>query len=100
MRLGDVVVAPGVKRALSIAMATYLGSDTVSGSPAWTVATGMTIQGTPSFAANVATAIVIPTQEGADYLATCSVVLASGATEDFTILVKCRTGDEDPRLTR
>ena len=98
MRLGSVVVAPGVKRALSINVATYLGSDTVSGSPVWTVANGMTIQGTPTFSANVATAIVIPTEEGCDYIATCSVVLASTATEDFTILVKCRTGNEDPRL--
>jgi hypothetical protein len=102
MRLGDVVKAPGVDRAISINLATYLGADTVSGSPAWSVATGLEVVGTPSIAANVATAIIggDSDQDGSDYLVTCHVELASGADEDFTVLVKVRSGDEDPRLTR
>lgn len=100
MRLGDVVKDPDVARGLSINWAIYLGADTISGSPVWSAPTGLAIVGTPSFAANVATAIVSGGQEGCDYLVVCRVTLNSGATEDGTIEVRVRTGDEDPRLTR
>lgn len=100
MRVGEIVIAAGVKRAVSINMLDYLEDDVVSGSPSWDAANGMTIEGSPTFADNVATAIVKPTQTGCDYVATCSVELEGGGTEDFTILVRCRDTDEDPRLTR
>ena len=100
MRLGEIVKDPDTSRAVAIDWSTYLGADTVSGSPSWAAPTGLAIVGTPSFAANVATAIVSGGQEGCDYMQVCTVTLASGATEDGTVVVKVRTGDEDPRLTR
>ena len=100
MRLGTVVKDPDIKRAVAINWATYIGSDTISGSPVWTAPTGLTIEGTPTIAINVATAIVSGGQEGCDYALSCRVTLSSGATEDGTIIVQVRSGDADPRLTR
>jgi hypothetical protein len=99
MRLGEVVVAPGVKRALSIDWDDYyLGADTISGAPTWSAGTGITLSGA-AFSSNVATVYAIPSQEGCDYNVVCSITLASGATEEGLIVVKCRTGDADARLT-
>lgn len=100
MRLGEIVKDPGIKRAVAIDWSTYIGADTISGTPAWTAATGLTIEGTPTIAANVCTAIVSGGLEGCDYLLTCRITLSSGATEDGTVVIKVRTGEADPRLTR
>lgn len=100
MYLGTALKDPDISRAIAIDMDTYLGSDTVSGSPAWSVATGLAVSGTPTFSANLATAIITGGQEGCDYLVTCRATLSSGATEDFTVRVQVRTGEADPRLTR
>lgn len=99
MRLGTLVVAPGVKRAVSIDVSDYIDPDTVSGSPTWAGATGLTVSG-PTFALNVATAYAIPSQEGCDYNLVCSILLSTGATEHFLVVIQCRTGEADPRLTR
>jgi hypothetical protein len=101
VRLGDVVVAPGVQRAVAIDWTDYIGDDDeISGSPSWSAATGLEIEGTPTFSDPVATVIVTPSQEGCDYNLVCAITLASGATEEGLVVVKCRTGEEDPRLTR
>lgn len=100
MRLGEIIKDPDIIRAVAIDWTTYIGTDTISGSPAWSVANGLAIEGTPTLVANVATAKISGGQEGADYLVTCRVTLSSGATEDGTIVVRVRTGDKDPRLTR
>lgn len=99
MRLGTVLKDPGINRAVDIDWDTYIGEDTITGA-AWTAATGLTVEGTPTLADNIATAIVSGGQEGCDYLLTCRITLASGATEDGTVVVQVRTGDADPRLTR
>lgn len=99
MRLGEIVKDPDTTRAVAINWTTYMGTDTVSGC-AWTAPTGLTIVGTPTLVASVATALVSGGQEGCDYNLTCRATLSSGATEDGTVVVKVRTGDADPRLTR
>jgi hypothetical protein len=100
MLLGEVIKDPDIIRAIAIDWATYIPPDTISGSPAWSVANGLAIEGTPTFVSNVATAKISGGQEGADYLVTCRVTLSSGATEDGTVMVRVRTGEKESRLTR
>src|SRR5262245_54859572 len=90
---------PDVARALEIDIATYRGNATVSGTPVWTVANGLTLTGS-SFADDVAIGIVAGGQEGARYLVTCHVDFVSGPSEDFTIELRVQTGRGDPRLWR
>lgn len=97
--LGKLAVAPGAKRAVSIDLDDYIGSDTVSGTPSWAGATGLTVSGA-AIAANVASCYVIAAQTGVDYNLECVVTLASTATERFLIILQCRTGATDPRLER
>lgn len=99
MRLASLLKDPDVSKAAAIDWTTYIGSDTIN-SASWTAPTGLAIVGSPSLAANVATAIVSGGQEGCDYALTCRITMASGATEDGTVLVQVRSGEADPRLTR
>jgi len=100
VRLGTLVVAPGVKRAVSIDLTTYIAPDSISGTPSWAGATGLTVSGAALGTGDVASCYVIPSQEGVDYNLVCTVTLNSTATEEFLIVIQCRTGEEDPRLTR
>lgn len=97
--LGKLAVAPGAKRAISIDLADYIGSDTVSGTPSWSGATGLTVSGA-AIATNVASCYVIAAQPGCDYNLECTATLSSTATEKFMIVIQCRTGATDPRLER
>lgn len=100
MLTGTLSKAPAVKRAVQVDWSSYLSTtgDAISGSPTWIVPSGITVEGTPSFASNVATAIVSGGEEGENYLITCRVNLASGASEDGNVLLKVRTLQDDPRL--
>lgn len=99
MLVGTIEKDPDVKTPVKVDWTNYIVGDSISGTPSWSVANGLTIEGTPAFASNVATAIISGGQEGLDYLATCHVDLASGASEDATVIIKVRTRETDPRLT-
>jgi len=101
MFLGEFLKDPHTSRAVDVDWNTYVPlTDSISGAPVWTVASGLTIDGTPTIVAGVATARVGGGQEGVDGLVTCRINLASGATEEVSILCRVRTGEKEPRLSR
>ena len=99
MNVGEILKDPDAEIGISVDWTQYIGSDTVVGSPTWSLANGLTAAST-TFSSNISTVRVSGGQEGCDYLATCRATLASGVIEEATILVRVRTGAKDPRLAQ
>lgn len=96
--MDTVVKDPDDIRTVSVDWTAFIGAAAIS-TTAWSVANGLTL-GTTGSSGNVRSALVSGGQEGCDYLVTCRVTLNTAEVKDETVLVKVRTGDEDPRLTR
>ena len=98
MALATIVVDPDDKRTVSVDWTDFIGAALIS-STAWSAANGVTL-GTPATSGKVRSVPVYGFREGCDYLVTCQVTLDTGEIKDQTVLLKCRTLGEDPRLVR
>jgi len=98
MSLVTIVVDPDDKRTISVDWTDFIGAASIS-STAWSAANGVTL-GTPATSGNLRSVPVSGFKEGCDYLVSCQVTLNTGEIKDQTVLLKCRTLGEDPRLVR
>jgi len=67
----------------------FLGSDTIAGTPTWTVPSGIT-KDSQSNTTTVATAIFSGGTHGNDYDVACKIVTAGGSTFERTIRIQVR----------
>lgn len=67
----------------------FLGSDTITGTPTWTVPAGIT-KDSQSNTTTTATAVLSGGTHGSDYDVACKIVTAGGSTYERTIRVQVR----------
>lgn len=67
----------------------FLGSDTITGTPTWTVPAGIT-KDSQSNTTTVATAVFSGGTHGTDYDVACKIVTLGGSTYERTIRVQVR----------
>jgi len=69
--------------------ATWLGADTITGTPTWTVPTGLT-KDTQSNTTTTATAWLSGGSVGLDYVVECKITTTGGRTDERSFTVKVR----------
>lgn len=69
--------------------ATWLGADTISGTPVWTVPAGLT-KDSQSNTTTTATAVISGGTAGTDYAVGCKIATAGGRTDERTLIIRCR----------
>lgn len=69
--------------------ATWLGVDTISGTPTWTVPTGLT-KDSQTNTTTTATAWLSGGSVGQDYVVECKIATAAGRTDERSFVVKVR----------
>jgi len=67
----------------------WLGTDTITGAPVWTVPTGIT-KDSQSNTTTAATAWLSGGTHGADYDVACKITTAGGRTDERTIRIQVR----------
>lgn len=68
---------------------TWLGADTISGTPTWNVPTGLT-KDSQSNTTTAATAWLSGGTAGVDYMVECKIVTAGGRTDERSIEIRVR----------
>jgi hypothetical protein len=67
----------------------WLGSDTITGTPTWTLQGGITLS-SQSNTTTAATAWIAGGTHGTDYLASCRITTTGGRTDERSILLRVR----------
>jgi hypothetical protein len=67
----------------------WIGSDTITGTPTWTVPAGLT-KDSQSNTTTVATAVISGGTHGTDYDVACKITTAAGRTDERTFRLQVR----------
>jgi len=81
--------APTAVLDYTVNWATWLVADTITGTPVWTVATGLT-KDSQSNTTTTATAWLSGGTEGQDYAVSCRISTAAGRTDTRSFIIQVR----------
>lgn len=82
---------PNETRAYTIDWSDHLGSDSINGSPTWTVESGSVTISSSSVSSNQATALIAGGQLGETAVLNCRIITSAGETLDQSIRVRVRS---------